>query len=56
MINEIMYNPLTGNQNEEYIELYNTTGASVTLWRIDKNTSWKFTDGIDLTFSSSPTV
>ncbi|MHC4643300.1 MAG: hypothetical protein ACYS32_16775, partial [Planctomycetota bacterium] len=22
----------------------------------DKNTSWKFTDGIDLTFSSSPTV
>ncbi|MHC4641733.1 MAG: lamin tail domain-containing protein, partial [Planctomycetota bacterium] len=36
VINEIMYNPLTGNQKEEYIELYNTTGASVTLWRIDK--------------------
>ncbi|MHC4642421.1 MAG: lamin tail domain-containing protein, partial [Planctomycetota bacterium] len=56
VINEIMYNPPTGNQDEEYIELYNTTGASVTLWRIDKNTSWKFTDGIDLTFLSSPPV
>ncbi|MHC4642317.1 MAG: lamin tail domain-containing protein, partial [Planctomycetota bacterium] len=49
VINEIMYNPPTGNQKEEYIELYNTTATAVTLWRIDKNSSWKFTDGIDLT-------
>jgi hypothetical protein len=56
VINEIMYNPPTGNQKEEYIELYNTTATAVTLWRIDKNASWKFTDGIDLTFLSSPPV
>jgi hypothetical protein len=56
VINEIMYNPPTGNQKEEYIELYNITGAAVTLWRIDKNTSWRFTDGIDYTFSDSPPV
>jgi hypothetical protein len=56
VINEIMYNPPTGNQNEEYIELYNITGAPVTLYRIDKFTPWKFTDGIDYTFSDSSPV
>jgi hypothetical protein len=56
VINEIMYNPPTGNQNEEYIELHNITGAQVTLYRYDKLTSWKFTDGIDYTFNPSPTV
>jgi hypothetical protein len=57
VINEIMYNPLTGNQKEEYIELYNTTGTPQTLYRFEgKNQPWKFTDGIDYTFSSSPPV
>jgi len=56
VINEIMYNPPTGNQNEEYIELYNITGAPVTLYRLDKYTPWRFTDGIEYTFSSSPVV
>ena len=56
VINEIMYNPPTSNQNEEYIELYNITGAPVTLYRVDKLTPWKFTDGIDYTFSDSPPV
>ena len=56
VINEIMYNPPTGNQNEEYIELYNITGAPVTLYRVDKLTPWKFTDGIDYTFSDSPPI
>jgi hypothetical protein len=56
VINEIMYNPPTGNQNEEYIELHNITGALVTLYRYDKLTPWKFTDGIDYTFSASPVV
>ena len=56
VINEIMYNPPSGNQKEEYIELYNISESAVTLWRLDKNASWKFTDGIDYTFSSSPTV
>ncbi|MHC4545785.1 MAG: lamin tail domain-containing protein, partial [Planctomycetota bacterium] len=53
VINEIMYNPATGNQNEEYIELHNITGTHVTLYRTDKLASWKFTDGIDYTFSGS---
>jgi hypothetical protein len=56
VINEIMYNPPTGNQNEEYIELHNITGAPFTLFRIDKLLPWKFTDGIDYTFSPSPPV
>ncbi|MHC4314875.1 MAG: lamin tail domain-containing protein, partial [Planctomycetota bacterium] len=56
VINEIMYNPPTGNQDEEYIELHNITGAIVTLYRYDKSTPWKFTDGIDYTFSASPVV
>ncbi|MHC4694350.1 MAG: lamin tail domain-containing protein, partial [Planctomycetota bacterium] len=56
VINEIMYNPPTGNQNEEYIELHNVTGTLVTLYRHDKSASWKFTDGIDYTFSASPVV
>jgi hypothetical protein len=53
VINEIMYNPPTGNQNEEYIELHNTSSLPVTLFRVDKNTPWKFTDGIDYTFSAT---
>ncbi|MHC4888566.1 MAG: lamin tail domain-containing protein, partial [Planctomycetota bacterium] len=54
VINEIMYNPQSGNQNEEYIELHNITGSPVTLYRYDKGEPWKFTDGIDFTFPASP--
>jgi hypothetical protein len=53
VINEIMYNPPTGNQNEEYIELHNITSLPVTLYRVEKATPWKFTDGIDYTFSAT---
>jgi hypothetical protein len=53
VINEIMYNPPTGNQNQEYIELHNITGLPVTLFRMEKYTPWKFTDGIDYTFSAT---
>ncbi|HIJ51802.1 MAG TPA: hypothetical protein HPP66_01455 [Planctomycetes bacterium] len=56
VINEIMYNPPSGNQNEEYIELYNTLTLPVTLYRIDKHTPWKFTDGIEYVFSDSSPV
>jgi hypothetical protein len=51
-----MYNPPTGNQMQEYIELYNITASPVTLYRVDKLSSWKFTDGVDYTFSSSPPI
>ena len=56
VINEIMYNPPTGYQNEEYIELHNITGALVALYRYDKLAPWKFTDGIDYTFPPGPPV
>jgi hypothetical protein len=56
VINEIMYNPGTGNQNEEYVELYNITGQPVTLYDSVEGVPWKFTDGIDYMFPSSPAV
>jgi hypothetical protein len=54
VINEIMYNPQSGNQNEEYIELYNITASAVILHDFVANEPWKFTDGIDFTFPASP--
>ena len=59
VINEIMYNPdlpdgsSYDNEEYEYIELHNITGTLVTLYRTDKLTPWKFTDGIDYTFSAT---
>jgi hypothetical protein len=49
VFNEIMYNPQSGNQNEEYVELYNITSADVNLFD-DSGNPWKFTDGISFTF------
>jgi hypothetical protein len=51
-----MYNPPSGNQNEEYIELYNILPFPVTLYRVDKSTPWRFTDGIEYAFSDSSFV
>ncbi len=42
IINEIMYNPGTGNQDDEFIELYNTTGANIDLG------GWSFNAGVTL--------
>jgi hypothetical protein len=50
VINEIMYNPSSGNQNQEYVELYNTGSNPVTLYNYEINAPWKFTDGIEYTF------
>lgn len=43
IINEIMYKPGTGNENDEFIELYNTTGANIDLG------GWSFSSGVTLT-------
>ncbi|MHC4557334.1 MAG: lamin tail domain-containing protein [Planctomycetota bacterium] len=56
VINEIMYNPESGNQSEEYIELYNMGPEEVTLYDSIESEPWKFTDGIDYTFPSGPGV
>jgi hypothetical protein len=62
VITEIMYHPdwPTGgnyvNDEYEYIELRNTSGASVTLYDSVENAPWKFTSGIDYTFPSPPSA
>jgi hypothetical protein len=62
VITEIMYNPdwpATGNyanDEYEYIELRNTSGAAVTLYDFVEDLPWKFTNGIDYAFGSSVTI
>jgi len=56
VINEIMYNPGSGDQNEEYIELFNISSQPVDLYRYDKSEAWRFTDGIEFVFLSEPVV
>jgi hypothetical protein len=56
VINEIMYNPASADQREEYIELYNITAEPVSLYDYVTNEPWRFTDGIEYTFPSSPAV
>ncbi|MFH1616453.1 MAG: lamin tail domain-containing protein, partial [Planctomycetota bacterium] len=62
VINEIMYHPdaMAGgsysDDEYEYIELYNISGASVTLYDPATSESWKFTEGIDYTFPAGSPV
>jgi hypothetical protein len=62
VITEIMYHPdwpATGNyanDEYEYIELRNTSGAAITLYDSNEGVPWKFTDGIDYTFASPPSA
>ncbi|HON07735.1 MAG TPA: lamin tail domain-containing protein, partial [Verrucomicrobiota bacterium] len=44
IINEIMFNPISGKSSDEWIELYNTTTNTINL------NGFKFTKGIDYTF------
>ncbi len=44
VINEIMYHPISGDRDDEFVELYNQGETSVNL------EGWRFTDGIDFTF------
>ena len=54
VMSEIMYNPISGNQYLEYVELFNVTDSQVTLEVYDgvmgANVPWAFTDGIDYEF------
>jgi hypothetical protein len=49
VINEVHYNPASGGQNEEFIELRNITGSAVNLYD-GSLVPWKFTDGINYEF------
>lgn len=50
VINEIHYHPNTGNENFEFLELYNRSNSSVDL------SGWCFTAGISLCFDSGKTI
>jgi len=56
VISEIMYNPASGNQDEEYIELHNISSEPITLYDNDKQAPWKFTDGIEYEFPADVPV
>ena len=46
VINELMYDPISGNDDDQYIELYNKGTNTVNL------NGWQFTSGVTFTFSS----
>jgi hypothetical protein len=50
VINEIMYAPISRDDDDEYIELYNRSNAAVDL------SGWRFTSGIDFTFPAGATI
>ena len=45
VINEIMYNPISGDSDDEYVELYNRSRR-----HRRHLAGWRFTDGIDFEF------
>jgi hypothetical protein len=47
VINELMYNPVSGSNDLEYVELYNRSSAPVDL------SAWTFTSGFNYTFPSN---
>ncbi|RME94084.1 MAG: DUF1349 domain-containing protein, partial [Verrucomicrobia bacterium] len=50
VINEIMYHPLSQRDEDEYVELYNRSGAPVDVGE------WKFTDGIRFTIPAGTVI
>jgi hypothetical protein len=47
VINELMYDPISGNDDDQYIELYNKGANTVNL------AGWQFTSGVTFTFPSA---
>ena len=54
IISEIMYNPASGDERQEFIELHNVGATNVALYDSNEGLPWKFTDGIDYTFPDYP--
>ena len=50
VINELMYNPISKNDDDQFVELYNRGTNTMNLGR------WKFTGGISFTFTFPPDV
>jgi hypothetical protein len=54
VISEIMYNPESGDQNQEFVELRNITSQAVTLYDSNEGAPWRLTDGVSYTFPGYP--
>jgi hypothetical protein len=50
VINEIMYNPISGDDNDQYVELHNRGASPVPV------ENWRFVEGITFTFPSGATI
>lgn len=49
-INEIMYHPLSGNDDDQYVELHNRSSSTVSL------AGWKFIAGVNYTFPTNAVI
>lgn len=54
VISEIMYNPQSGDQNQEFVELHNITSQPVTLYDSIEGAPWRLTEGVSYTFPGYP--
>jgi hypothetical protein len=50
VINEVMYHPISEDDNDEYVELYNRSGSAVDLG------GWRLQGGISFTFPSNTVI
>ncbi|MGO8700957.1 MAG: lamin tail domain-containing protein [Limisphaerales bacterium] len=50
VINELMYDPISGNDDDQYIELYNQGTNAVSL------ANWRFTAGVNFTFPPNASI
>jgi hypothetical protein len=50
VINELMYDPISGNDDDQYIELYNKGTNTVSL------SGWQFTSGVTFTFPANTMI
>ncbi|MCX6903790.1 MAG: lamin tail domain-containing protein, partial [Verrucomicrobia bacterium] len=50
VINEIMYNPISGDDNDQYVELFNRGPTAINLG------NWQFTVGITFTFPTNAVI
>jgi hypothetical protein len=50
VINELMYDPISGNDDDQYIELYNKGTNTINL------AGWQFTSGVTFTFPTNTSI